>query len=214
MDYKAETRTSPYYIAAPTVVGLYIFLFFVFWLYTGFTTNNLTNWFLENTLTIPFLILLYFLNRWHRFSTLAVSHIFVFLMLHVYGSQYTYAENPFGEWLQDQLHLERNHFDRIVHFSFGFLLSYPLHEIFRYKLGLAKWVTYLLPLEITFSLAAIYEVVEWLVADVFFQEQGPDFLGMQGDIWDAQKDIALAALGTMIIMLYVFMLRSRLAAKK
>ncbi|MDB5264244.1 MAG: rane protein, partial [Adhaeribacter sp.] len=167
MAYKAETRPERDYIAAPTLIGFYAVIFAAFWGYTGFTTTNFTNWLLENTLTIPFIILLYYLHRWHKFSGLAISLIFVFLMLHVYGSQYTYADNPFGEWLKLQLNLQRNHFDRMVHFGFGFLLAYPLHEIFRYKLELANWLTYLLPLEITFSLSALYEVVEWLVADIF-----------------------------------------------
>ena len=213
MAYKAETRTGSEFIAAPTIIGVYAFLFSAFWAYTGFTTSNFTNWLLENTLTIPFIILLYYLNRWHKFSTLAVSFIFIFLMLHVYGSQYTYAENPFGEWLKEWLNLERNHFDRIVHFGFGFLLAYPMHEIARSKLRLADWLTYLLPLEITFSLSALYEVVEWLVADIFFRDAGADFLGMQGDMWDAQKDISLAVLGTMLIMLHVFWVRKKLVAK-
>ncbi|MGV3587773.1 MAG: DUF2238 domain-containing protein [Adhaeribacter sp.] len=213
MNYKAESRNGSNYMAAPTLIGVYACLFSAFWAYTGFTTSNFTNWLLENTLTIPFIILLYYLNRWHKFSTLAVSLIFIFLMLHVYGSQHTYAENPFGDWVKDQLNLQRNHFDRMVHFGFGFLLAYPMHEIFRYKLRLANWLTYLLPLEITFSLGALYEVVEWLVADIFFKEGGADFLGMQGDMWDAQKDIALAVLGTSIIMLHVFLVRKRLRAK-
>jgi putative membrane protein len=213
MAIKAESRPTKTY-RVPTILGTYAFLFVVFWVYTGFTTTNFTNWLLENTLTIPFIILLYYLNRWHQFSNLAVSLIFVFLMLHVYGSQYTYAENPFGEWLKYSFNLERNHFDRIVHFGFGFLLAYPMHEIFRFKLQLKNWLTYLLPLELTFSLSALYEVVEWLVADIFFKKQGPDFLGMQGDIWDAQKDIALAVLGTLIILLHIFLVRKRLSAPK
>lgn len=213
MAIKAETRNSREFIATPTLIGVYAFLFAAFWAYTGFTTSNFTNWLLENTLTIPFIVLLFYLNRWHKFSTLAVSSIFIFLLLHVYGSQHTYAENPFGEWLKGQLNLERNHFDRIVHFGFGFLLAYPMHEIFRYKLRLANWLTYLLPLEITFSLGALYEIVEWLVADIFFKDKGDDFLGMQGDMWDAQKDISLAVLGTIIIMLQVFLVRKRLKAK-
>jgi putative membrane protein len=210
MSYKAESRTHTLIVSAPTLIGIYALLFGIFWAYTGFTTTNLTNWFLENTLTIPFLILLYFLYRWHRFSNLAITLIFVFLMLHVYGSQHTYAENLFGFWLQDRLQLERNHFDRIVHFGFGFLLAYPLHEIARQKLRLANWITYLIPLEITLSLGALYEVVEWLVADLFFPTQGDDFLGMQGDMWDAQKDIALALSGALISMSFVYLFRRRL----
>jgi putative membrane protein len=124
--------------------------------------------------------------------------ICVYLCLHVYGSKYTYAENPFGYWLKDALDLSRNHYDRIVHFSFGFLLAYPLRELFLRWLKFPTWVAWTLPIEITLSVSAFYELIEWAVADVFFKAQGDAYLGTQGDIWDAQKDIFLAFIGAII----------------
>jgi putative membrane protein len=118
--------------------------------------------------------------------------------LHVYGSKYTYAENPFGYWLQDALHLSRNHYDRIVHFCFGFLLAYPMREMFLKWLKYPKWVAWLLPIEITLSVSALYELIEWAVADLFFKSHGASYLGTQGDIWDAQKDIFVAFCGAII----------------
>jgi len=207
MPLYAQSRKSFVNYTGSPVILWYSVLFFIFWLYTGFTTSNFINWLLENTLTLPFVILLYFLYRWHRFSTWSVTFIFVFLMLHVYGSQHTYSENPFGFWLKDVLHLQRNHFDRVVHFGFGFLLAYPMYEICRVKFKIPAWLTYLLPLILTLSLGALYEIVEWIVADLFFPTQGPAFLGMQGDIWDAQKDMALAVMGAFLILLFAFLLR-------
>ena len=207
MPLYAQSRKSFVNYTGSLVILWYSILFFIFWLYTGFTTSNFVNWLLENTLTLPFVILLYFLHRWHRFSTWSVTFIFVFLMLHVYGSQHTYSENPFGFWLKDVLHLQRNHFDRVVHFGFGFLLAYPMYEICRVKFKIPAWLTYLLPLILTLSLGALYEIVEWIVADLFFPTQGPAFLGMQGDIWDAQKDMALAVMGAFLILLFAFLLR-------
>jgi putative membrane protein len=100
--------------------------------------------------------------------------------------------------LQDALHWSRNHYDRIVHFSFGFLLAYPMREMFLRWLKYPKWVSWLLPIEITLSISALYELIEWAVADVFFSEQGHAYLGTQGDIWDAQKDLFLAFCGAII----------------
>ncbi|MBK7302697.1 MAG: DUF2238 domain-containing protein [Saprospiraceae bacterium] len=37
--------------------------------------------------------------------------------------------------------------------------------------------------------------MEWAVADIFFTEQGAAYLGTQGDVWDAQKDIFYAFTG-------------------
>jgi len=207
MPLYAESRKSFVSYSGSPFILLYGVLFVIFWLYTGFTTSNFVNWLLENTLTLPFLILLYFLYRWHRFSTWSVTFIFIFLMLHVYGSQHTYSENPFGFWLKDLLHLQRNHFDRLVHFGFGFLLAYPMHEIGRDKIKMPAWLTYLIPIVLTLALGALYEIVEWIVADIFFPTQGPAFLGMQGDLWDAQKDMALAVGGALLILLFTFFLR-------
>ena len=207
MPLYAESRKSIVSYSGSPFILLYGLLFVIFWLYTGFTTSNFVNWLLENTLTLPFLILLYFLYRWHRFSTWSVTFIFIFLMLHVYGSQHTYSENPFGFWLKDLLHLQRNHFDRLVHFGFGFLLAYPMHEIGRDKIKMPAWLTYLIPIVLTLALGALYEIVEWIVADIFFPTQGPAFLGMQGDLWDAQKDMALAVGGALLILLFTFFLR-------
>lgn len=124
--------------------------------------------------------------------------MFIYLIMHVYGSKYTYAENPLGFWLQDFFDASRNHYDRIVHFSFGFLLAYPMRELFLIGFKFKKWVSWLLPIEITLSVSAFYELIEWAVADIFFKEQGAAYLGTQGDIWDAQKDIFLAFTGAII----------------
>ena len=79
-----------------------------------------------------------------------------------------------------------------MHFSFGFLLAYPMREMFLKWVGYPKGVSWVLPIEITLSVSAFYELIEWAVADLFFTAQGAAYLGTQGDTWDAQKDIFLA----------------------
>ena len=161
-------------------------------------TTDITNWFLENTLSFIFISFLIVTYRKHQFSDLSYLLICIYLCLHVYGSKYTYAENPFGYWLQGELQLSRNHYDRIVHFCFGFLLAYPMREMFLKWLKYPKWVAWLLPIEITLSVSALYELIEWAVADLFFKSHGASYLGTQGDIWDAQKDIFVAFCGAII----------------
>ncbi|WP_241738928.1 DUF2238 domain-containing protein [Pontibacter beigongshangensis] len=189
----------------------YAMVFGLFWVYTGLTTPDLTNWLLENTLTLSLIICLVAFYNILRFSDIAYTLVFLFLLLHVYGSQYQYAENPFGEWLKETLHLKRNHYDRLVHFGFGLLLAYPMHEVFAYGLRVKRPYSYLLPVEITLSLSALYELVEWLVAEIVFKEdeQAMAYLGTQGDIWDAQKDMALALVGALIAMALAYLLRKR-----
>ena len=179
---------------------LWIFLtvFTSIWVNTLIGTNDLNNWFLENTLTVLFMLFLFFSFRKYQFSDLSYLLICVYLCLHVYGSKYTYAENPFGYWLKDYFHFGRNHYDRIVHFSFGFLLAYPMRELFLRWLKYPKTVSWILPIEITLSVSGLYELIEWAVADVFFKAQGDAYLGTQGDIWDAQKDIFMAFMGAIL----------------
>jgi putative membrane protein len=182
--------------------NIWIFVFivvFVFaWSNSLIGTTDSTNWFLENTLTFVFVAFLIITFKKHQFSDLSYLLVCIYLCLHVYGSKYTYAENPFGYWLQDVFHMSRNHYDRIVHFRFGFFLAYPMREMFLKWLKYPRWVAWLLPIEITLSISAFYELIEWSVADLFFKAQGDAYLGTQGDIWDAQKDIFLAFCGAII----------------
>lgn len=177
---------------------LFLTVFASIWVNTLIGTNDLNNWFLENTLTVLFMLFLIFSFRKYQFSDLSYLLICVYLCLHVYGAKYTYAENPFGYWLKDYFHFERNHYDRIVHFCFGFLLAYPMRELFLKWLKYPKTVSWILPIEITLSVSGLYELIEWAVADVFFKAQGDAYLGTQGDIWDAQKDIFMAFMGAIL----------------
>lgn len=185
----------------------FIVVFMAIWVSTFLGTSDMSNWLLENTLVFLFLGFLLLTHRKYQFSDLSFLLICIYLCLHVYGSKYTYAENPLGYWLKDQLHWSRNHYDRIVHFSFGFLLAYPMREMFLRWLRYPRWVSWLLPIEITLSVSAFYELIEWAVADVFFPAQGDAYLGTQGDIWDAQKDIFLAFLGAIIATTIVSLIK-------
>lgn len=161
-------------------------------------TSDMNNWFLENTLTFLFLGFILLSIKKYQFSDLSYLLITIYMCLHVYGAKYTYAENPFGYWLQEQLHTSRNQYDRIVHFSFGFLLAYPMRELFLRWFKYPKMVAWILPIEITLSISGFYELIEWAVADIFFEAQGDAYLGTQGDVWDAQKDIFMAFSGAIL----------------
>jgi putative membrane protein len=181
-----------------TWLKIFLVVFTGCWINSYIGNTDTSNWLLENTLVFVFLGFMIFTYRKYQFSDLSYLLICIYLCLHVYGSKYTYAENPFGYWLKDEFNLSRNHYDRIVHFSFGFLLAYPMREMFLKWLKFPNWVAWTLPIEITLSVSAFYELIEWAVADVFFEAQGDAYLGTQGDIWDAQKDIMLAFSGAIL----------------
>lgn len=165
-------------------------------------------WFLEN---IPVSLGILFLWSTHRIMPLSrVSYTltFLFLCLHETGAHWTYAKVPYDDWwrvlvgvtLNGQLGFTRNHFDRLVHFSYGFLMAYPLREIFLRVANVRGFWGYFLPLDFTMSTSAFYEVLEWATAAVVGSNASNDFLGSQGDAWDSQKDMALASLGALIAM--------------
>lgn len=188
-------------------------LFVSLWINTLVGTTDLKNWLIENTLTVIALLFLIFTYKKYHFSNFSYFLICIFLCLHVYGSKYTYAENLFGYWLQDIFHSSRNHYDRIVHFSFGFLLYYPLQEILSKWLKIPKYLALKLPVLIIISASALYEIIEWLVADVFFVEEGISYLGTQGDVWDSQKDMSVAFLGVLLAAVFYHLYRLFIEAK-
>ncbi|MBK7695968.1 MAG: DUF2238 domain-containing protein [Saprospiraceae bacterium] len=198
MKFTVDTSKERIPFKSNKWLWLFIIVFVIVWVNTYLGTTDLSNWFLENTLTVLSLIFLITSFKKYQFSDLTYLFICIYLCMHVYGSKYTYAENPLGYYLQDLLHTSRNQYDRIVHFSFGFLLAYPIRELFIQWLKYPKSAAWITPIEITLSIGGIYELIEWAVADIFFTEQGTAYLGTQGDVWDAQKDIFYAFTGAIL----------------
>lgn len=194
-------NTSTHTLKNNKLIQFLLLVFLIIWGSTFIGTNDYANWFLENVLVFVSLPVLIFTYKKFQFSKFSYVLICIYLCLHVYGSKYTYAENPLGYWIKNIFNLERNHYDRIVHFSFGLLLSFPLRDYFLNYLKWPVWVTWVLPCEIILSFSGMYEIIEWLVAEILFTDLGPAYLGIQGDVWDAQKDMALALSGAIISML-------------
>lgn len=170
------------------------------WLVTAIAPFDRRDWLLENLLVFLYGGLLIATYRRFAFSNLSYGLFGLFLSLHLVGAHYTYAETPFGFWLQDLFDLSRNHYDRIVHFSFGLLLAYPLREFLLRVVGVRPAWSYLLTLVTVLGFSGFYEALEGLVAVIVSPELGAAYLGTQGDEWDAQKDTALAFLGAIVAM--------------
>jgi len=175
-------------------------IFTLSWIILAFNVKYRQDWIMENLLNVPFVIILVVISRWLKLSKISYSLIAVYMFTNIIGSHYTYAEVPFGNWMQNFFTLERNHYDRIIHFFFGLLLAYPMREAF-IRIGNSKgfWAWWL-PIELVLGLSCIYELFEWAIAIVFGGDLGIAYLGSQGDIWDAQKDMFLAGLGAFISM--------------
>ncbi len=185
---------------------LWLLAFFTaVWLWAAVKPLYPADWLLENYLvfiSVPAIVALAF---YFRLSKLSYTLITLFMVMHVVGSHYTYAEVPFGYTLQRWFGSDRNMYDRLVHFSFGFLMAYPVWEVFvRVSRAKGFWSFYL-PVELTLAFSCIYELIEWGAARVVDPQAGLAFLGAQGDPWDAQKDMAMAGIGAVIGMVLTFL---------
>lgn len=180
--------------------GLVLWLI-VLWVITAINPLFPRDWLLENLLVFTYGALLVATYRRFQFSNLSYALFTLFLSLHLAGAHYTYSETPFGFWLQDMLDLERNHYDRIVHFSFGLLIAYPMQEVLLRKSGLNRSWSYFIAINCIMAFSAFYEVMEIIAAAIVSPELGDAYLGTQGDEWDAQKDAFLAFIGSIIAML-------------
>jgi putative membrane protein len=182
-----------------TVPFLCLAVFAVVWVVLAIRPRYRADWLLENLpifAAVPAAVLTY---RRFRFSDQSYIQATIFLVLHSIGSHYTYSEVPLGDWARDAFGLSRNHYDRLVHFLFGLLMLRPARELtVRRPRGLGGWRLFYLSFAAVAWWSVAYEIVEWLVARVADPAAGTAYLGSQGDVWDAQKDMGLACLGALI----------------
>jgi putative membrane protein len=184
-------------------------IYFVIWVWLAISPRYRAIWIDENILTVLFVGLLVFSYRKFRFSNTSYSLFFIFMVLHSIGGHYSYSENPLFDLLKDQYDLSRNYYDRLVHFLFGVLFFIPVYEIlvriFRVPKG---WRALMLGFFVIASFKGLFELIEygyvWVRADPL---NVTNYLGEQGDAWDAQKDVFLGVLGAGVSWFLVGMKR-------
>lgn len=166
---------------------------------------------LQHIPTMVFLIASPWLLRRWPLSTPALGCIVAFLLLHTLGGRYAYSNVPYDDWartltgatLSETFGWTRNHYDRLVHFAFGALSVIPVAEIARRWGGLGRSGAALAVLGWVLAISCLYEIFEWLLTIVAAGETADRYNGQQGDIWDAQKDMAFAALGAILVLPFV-----------
>ncbi len=170
-------------------------------------------WFVENlTVWIILGIILVLYARGVRFSNTAYLLMFVLIYLHTIGGHYTFEKVPF-DWVTNTFHFARNHFDRFAHFTVGFYAFAIAEWLYIRKLVSTKFLLFTYPILVIATLAMSYEIIEWLYAAGASPEAGAAYLGSQGDIWDAQKDMLADTLGA-IVATVAFFFTNKLWSKK
>lgn len=161
-------------------------------------------WFVENlTVLIIVGVLVFLYVRGVRFSNTAYALMSVLIFLHTIGGHFTFERVPF-DLVTEFFGFERNHFDRIAHFTVGFY-AYPIAEwLLAHRLVANRFLLFTYPVFVIATVAMSYELIEWVYAASSDPVAGAAYLGSQGDIWDAQKDMLADTLGAITATLFFF----------
>lgn len=186
------------------LLGVYAILFTIL----AFNPVDRATWFAENLtvwIIVGIILVLYVRNI--RFSNLAYALMFFLIYLHTIGGHWTFANVPFG-FITELFDFERNHFDRIAHFTVGFYAFAVAELLYTKKLVTNRFLLFTYPVFTIATIAMSYELIEWIYAASAAPEAGAAYLGSQGDIWDAQKDMLADTLGA-IFATTLFLLRNK-----
>ncbi|GEM76428.1 DUF2238 domain-containing protein [Vibrio sagamiensis] len=188
-----------------STLRLLTLLYACIFLFSVVEPSSYSVWLAEIIPAIAILAIIWAISRRFSFSRTAYVLMFIWLCLHTIGAKYTFADVPF-DWFNQLIGSDRNNFDRVAHFSIG-LYAYPIAEYLIKQKKASIALSALFALFAIMSLAASYEIIEWWYAALAGGDDGIAFLGSQGDIWDAQKDMLCDTLGAIASLLLLTMQR-------
>ncbi len=197
------TATSPtlHAIAKNPFLAIVTSVYALVWIWFAIDPAWRPQWWLDNIMVFVFVGGLVATYRRYPVSDLSYLLIAIFMCFHAVGANMSYSSVPLGAWMSEVLGFARpNVYDRLVHFLFGLLLVYPLHEVLRrYSHLQGKWLI-ILPVDFILSYSAAYELIEAATAWTMSPEDYDPFVGLQGDIWDGYRDMLCAVSGAFITM--------------
>ncbi len=157
--------------------------------------------------TLPSVVVLIFLiSTYNRFRLTTVSYVIITLLviLTFIGGHYSYSKVPLFTWIKDYFDLQRNYYDRFGHFLKGLMVIVVIEILLRKTVLLKSKTTNFIAVCITLAIGALYEIIEWVSTKIGKEGKATkDFLGMQGDIWDSQKDMALLLVGSILSLFFI-----------
>lgn len=155
-------------------------------------------WLLENGVLLLFIIALMILYRTYKFSNLSYFFITIFCILHMIGAHYAYKNTPIDIWIKPIFDTKRSVYDWLVHFAYGLLIAYPIREFIAAFMRLQSFWLYTITFSIIMGSSALFEIAEMCVVVVADPKLAEEYLGLQGDLMDTQKDMAMNLIGVML----------------
>ena len=188
---------------------LWLLIFMAVLIWSAIAPYDRLTWWLEVAPALIALVLLAI--TWQRFplTTLLYVLILIHSLILMVGGHYTYARVPTFDWLRDTFELSRNHYDRVGHLAQGFIPAMVARELLLRLTPLQRggWLFFLV-LCVCLAISAVYELIEWGAA-MALGGSAEEFLALQGDEWDTQKDMALAGIGALAAQLGLARLHDR-----
>ncbi len=171
---------------------------------------------LQHIPTVVGIIGLWVVVAKHWLSPQSVLCLLAFLWLHLIGARWIYSYVPYDRWaislcgtsLSELCGWQRNHYDRLVHLASGMLFVPPVWEVVQRRGLTGSGVLALVSISVVLAIGAVYEILEWTISLLFAPAYAESYNGQQGDMWDPQKDMALAGIGALVTAAWL-MSRSR-----
>lgn len=187
-----------------------VVIFLLFWVALAINPVDRGIWALENILVVTVFPVVLWLDRRYNFNNLTYLSLTIFVILHLFGAHTTYNSMPYFSWFSELFGLARNYYDHVIHLLFGLMVFTPFFEIFFHQ-GITRKLSYLIAFLFITSIAACYEILEWVTVVVFCKQPEEICLEAitQGDMWDAQKDITYAVIGSILALLLHLLLGSK-----
>lgn len=200
---------SPFIIHHSKMRPALLTIFAIVLAWSAWHPHDYFTWFLEVFPALIGVVLVVAFNRRFPLTPLLLILLTVHAVILMVGGHYTYALVPAGFWVSDALDLARNHYDRLGHFAQGFVPAILAREILiRRNVVRGRGWLFTIVVSICLAFSAAYELLEWTVA-AMSGEAAESFLGTQGDVWDTQKDMALALIGATFAQLVLGRMHDR-----
>ncbi|MBO9607236.1 MAG: DUF2238 domain-containing protein [Paenibacillaceae bacterium] len=194
-------RQAPF--ARHRILLVTVMLLLYAWLLLAKSPTDRSDWWLENVPLLAFLLVMALTYRKFAFRTSSYVLMAIFCLLHVVGAHYGYQNTPFDTWLRAHMGVQRSMYDRVVHTAFGLFLVAPLLEIAGRAAKLRGVWRYIFALAVLMAASALYEIAEMVVALIANPQLAGQYLGLQGDVLDTQKDMLSALSGAAVAAMFL-----------